>query len=598
MNILVFEILVFLLSACSTVLARSPTNSYAPHTVSCPIDKETYVREANGLSAKETSWLKKRISHSQLHLLDFFKYSTNLNSSEYESLIHPTSQNLTDSIKIGLGFSGGGFRAMLCGAGELSALDNRTTGAFQHGLGGLLQSSTYLAGISGGNWLVGTLALNNWSSVEEIMYSKEFWQIQRPLYEVSSDNGNNKHYKFSTYLAWKKWVYSVWQKHNAGFKVSVVDIWGRALATRFLLTSHKQRNAQTWSDITTVPAFANAKMPFPISVADGKFNQYDITVENSTIFESNPFEFGTWDNTGRAFTEMEYLGTNYSNKRPVNENQCIKGFDNAAFIMASSSNIFDLGYESVKDSVESVKIIYALVKKMIQKIDTSYWSGAIYSPNPFYQSKLGQLEEFSNNKEFALVDGGQDWQNMPMIPLMVPERQVDLVFAFDNSADTGNLWPNASALQYTYNRQFMPIGKTFSFPYIPPSETFVSKKLNKKPVFFGCDAKNLTSLSSVPPLVIYNANREYNYMANTTTMQMAYSEKDKLGMIKNGFAVATRNNLTDVLNQWSSGNSDDLPDYRTCIGCAILRRKQERLGIEQSEQCQKCFEEYCWNGEV
>ena len=54
---------------------------------------------------------------------------------------------LNRSIKIGLSFSGGGYRAMLNGAGQLAALDNRTRGGFESGLGGLLQASTYLGWI-------------------------------------------------------------------------------------------------------------------------------------------------------------------------------------------------------------------------------------------------------------------------------------------------------------------------------------------------------------------------------------------------------------------------------------------------------------------
>ncbi|KAJ4136632.1 Lysophospholipase 1 [Fusarium falciforme] len=55
--------------------------------------------------------------------------------------------------KIAVACSGGGYRAMLSGAGMLAAMDNRTDGANEHGLGGLLQGATYLAGLSGGNWL-------------------------------------------------------------------------------------------------------------------------------------------------------------------------------------------------------------------------------------------------------------------------------------------------------------------------------------------------------------------------------------------------------------------------------------------------------------
>ena len=44
-------------------------------------------------------------------------------------------------------------------------------------------------------------------------------------------------------------------------------------------------------------------------------------------------------------------------------------------------------------------------------------------------------------------------------------------------------------------------------------------------------------------------------------------------MISNGYDVASRLN-GKLDNEWAA-----------CVGCAIIRREQERLGIEQTEQC-------------
>ena len=47
---------------------------------------------------------------------------------------------------IGIAVSGGGYRAMLNGAGHIEAFDSRTTNSTAAGqLGGLLQASTYLS---------------------------------------------------------------------------------------------------------------------------------------------------------------------------------------------------------------------------------------------------------------------------------------------------------------------------------------------------------------------------------------------------------------------------------------------------------------------
>lgn len=57
-------------------------------------------------------------------------------------------------------------------------------------------------------------------------------------------------------------------------------------------------------------------------------------------------------------------------------------------------------------------------------------------------------------------------------------------------------------------------------------------------------------------------------------------------MIQNGFEIATRNNFTDD------------PDFLGCVGCAVMRRKQEQLGLEWPSECEQCFQRYCWNGTI
>ena len=82
----------------------------------------------------------------------------NITGFDVGSYIDNNKDNTTKLPNIGIAFSGGGYRAMLNGAGALSAWDSRTPGSTGAGqLGGLLQSATYVAGLSGGGWLVGTI---------------------------------------------------------------------------------------------------------------------------------------------------------------------------------------------------------------------------------------------------------------------------------------------------------------------------------------------------------------------------------------------------------------------------------------------------------
>lgn len=45
----------------------------------------------------------------------------------------------------------------------------------------------------------------------------------------------------------------------------------------------------------------------------------------------------------------------------------------------------------------------------------------------------------------------------------------------------------------------------------------------------------------------------------------------------------------------SQGNSTTWP---TCLACAVLQRGKERANVSVGEQCQKCFNQYCWDGTI
>ncbi len=91
--------------------------------------------------------------------------------------------------RIGIAFSGGGYRALMNGAGAMAAFDNRTTNSTGSGqLGGLLQASTYVSGLSGGSWLVGSIYTQNFTTVESIVRATEgflsqLWQFNETIFE-------------------------------------------------------------------------------------------------------------------------------------------------------------------------------------------------------------------------------------------------------------------------------------------------------------------------------------------------------------------------------------------------------------------------------
>lgn len=524
-------------------------------------------------------------------LLQFLNRSlTSLNtSSSFDTAALLSSLMGSDSAsqpKIGIAVSGGGYRSMLTGAGILAAMDNRTRGAQHHGLGGLLQSTTYLSGASGGNWLVGTLAYNNWTSVQSIIdnfnESDSIWDLSE---SIVSPGGKNI---FKSARRWDHISDALQDKQKAGFDTSLADVWGRALSYKFFPSLYRGGVAYTWSSLRDSPVFTEGQMPFPISVADGRYPGSKVLNLNATVFEFNPFEMGSWDPSLNTFTDVKFLGTNVSAGKPIDSQRCVQGFDNTAFIMGTSSTLFNQFLLRINSTnLHLPGFITKLATHFLKDISQDFNDVATYHPNPFKDANFidaNYTKSIVNSKSLYLVDGGEDDENIPLLPLIQRERDLDIVFAIDNSMDMKLAWPDGSSLVHTFERQFVRQGQGMAFPYVPGTDTFVNLGLNQKPTFFGCDAHNLTDLEYIPPLVIYLPNKQYSFPSNQSAFKLSYTEEQRRAMISNGFEIATRNNFTDD------------PDFLGCIGCAIIRRKQQSLNLTLPEGCNTCFTNYCWNG--
>ncbi|CDK29602.1 unnamed protein product [Kuraishia capsulata CBS 1993] len=571
---------IVLLSTLVPALAWSPTDSYAPGNVSCPAyvhQSDTgLVRAADSLSDDESTWIDKRHEITDKNLISWLEHA-NITDFKPADFIN----NANRSINIAVAFSGGGYRAMLNGAGQLSALDNRTEGAYEHGLGGLIESTTYLAGLSGGNWLVGTLAWNNWTSVQSIVDGNGIWDLR---HSIISPGGFNV---FKDLGYWDDIDDDLDAKEDAGYDLSLTDVWGRTLSHQFFPNYTDAGAALTFSTLRDASVFKSHQMPFPVVVADGRTPGSYVISGNSTIFEFNPFEMGSWDPSLYSFTDVKYLGTPTKNGVPTDD--CVGGFENTGFIMGTSSTLFNQFILQLNTSSLS-GALYDIVEHFLKDLSDDDNDIASYTPNPFYGTKWAGVESIVKNETLYLVDGGEDDQNIPLYPLLQSQRDVDVIIAFDNSADTDQYWPNGTSLVYSYERQFSTQGNGTAFPYVPDMETFLALNLTAKPAFFGCNGSNLTSLldevgaETVPPLVVYMANRPFSYQSNTSTFKLSYTDEERNSIIQNGFEVASRLNMT----------LDD--EWRACLGCAIVQREFERQGKSIGEQCTKCFSEYCWDG--
>lgn len=565
----------------------SGTNAYVPRATNCP--DTGIVREATELHEKEKEYILNRQEITNKYLASFLLDVARL--SNFNALTFINENKSTHNITIGLAFSGGGYRAMLSGAGELLALDNRYNDLTLKGLGGLLQSSSYISGLSGGSWLVGSLAMNNWISVAyAVLEESGIWELDDLIFNASGIN------VFKTVRYHNAFYQALDAKADAGFATSITDVWGRALSYQFFNedTTYNGGDNVTWSSIRELASFSDYSMPFPLVVANCRTPGTLIINENSTVFEISPYELGSWDPSLRSFVDLNYMGANLDGGQP-NGTHCVTNFDIAGFILGTLSSPFNQALLRVQSNTDLNFALKKVLELSLEPFSNSNVDIATYNPNPFYNIEYGNLESIKSDPSLHLVDGGEDLQNVPLYPLIQNQRGLDIIFAFDNSANTASNWPDGSSLVYTFQRQFANQAFGTPFPYVPTVSDFVSEKLNERPVFFGCDAANLTDLidyhgsrgnATDIPLVIYMPHLFHLYESNMSTYKMSYDKEETAGMIKNGFEVSSRGNYSND-RTWS-----------TCVGCVIIRRQQERLGQEQSDECKKCFRNYCWTGGI
>ncbi|KDB26093.1 hypothetical protein H109_02100 [Trichophyton interdigitale MR816] len=553
-------------------------DGYAPAEVDCPSTKPA-VRSAAKLSQQEQDWVKKRRMKTTGAMADFF---SRVKIEDFDAVAYLVSNadNVAKLPNVAIAVSGGGYRALMNGAGALKAFDSRTENSTGPGqLGGLLQSATYLSGLSGGGWLVGSMYVNNDSTIAELQKggSNSLWEFSRSILE-GPDAGSSGVADTAEY--YKEMIKEISRKKAAGFETSITDIWGRALSYQ-LINAPKGGPAYTWSSISQNSKFQSGDVPFPLLVADGRNPGEKLIGGNATIFEFNPYEFGTWDPTIFGFVPTQYIGTKLEAGTLPSDEKCVRGMDNAGFIMGTSSSLFNQ-FALHLDSQDLPKVVKDALRDFLSSLDEENNDIAEYKPNPFF-GYAKNTSPFAGVKSLPVVDGGEDKQNIPFHPLIQPTRHVDVIFAIDSSADTELAWPNGNSIIATYQRSLNSAGiaNGTSFPAIPDSNTFINLGLNHNPTFFGCDSSNTTNPT---PLIVYIPNSPYVTHSNVSTFNLKYNTTQRDAIILNGYNVATMANAT------RDGN------WPICVGCAILSRSLERTKTPVPDVCKQCFKLYCWDG--
>ncbi|KZT29198.1 lysophospholipase [Neolentinus lepideus HHB14362 ss-1] len=494
---------------------------------------------------------------------------------------------------LGIATSGGGHRAAIFGAGVLNALDGRNGTSAKAGTGGLLQSATYISGLSGGSWLLISLLQSDFPTIQELAFGYNSsssdssgwggWLAQYNLIEPSGDPVVDGVYDTAM-------VTELEGKRDAGFPVTIADVWARLLSRHFVNGTNSDNIDDvlethgagiTFSQIANTSTFQAYGEPFPIIVSDSMStsqnnsnrisDEGDVVPLSNPLYEFNVYEFGSYDPVLATFIPTQYLGT-------TNTSVCITGFDQASFVEATSSELFNVINVTVQTLLNSsVGTFFELLNKTIPQPGVEL-DVALY-PNPFNGVANGTYLD-SNQDYLSLVDGGEDGETIPIQPLLVKARGLDVIFAIDAAADTNN-YADGSGLIATQNRTMNFFPQAYSFPPVPTSmSTFNVDNLTQHPTFFGCDS------SSPTPLLIYMPNgytpAGQTPVTNTSTEQVQYSNAEVQAMFDQTFTMAT---LEGIDSQWPA-----------CLACAVVDRARARINAQRSGICESCFATYCYGG--
>ncbi|KAK8209794.1 lysophospholipase [Phyllosticta capitalensis] len=510
---------------------------YAPVSSSCPSSSTTLVREASsGLSTEESTWAEARKAIADEALATWLAKQ---NSAWAEATTLP---------KLALSSSGGGYRAMLGGAGVIKGFDSRDSNV---STSGLWQALTYHAGLSGGAWLVASVAGNNWPTVSSLVTGLWNDTLDETLLLAEGLDGAIDI------------VANLKAKEKAGFDTTLTDSWGRLLSYQILYGDDGGVN-KTLSGIAEFTEYTSHNAPFPImtstgvEVWDGQCSPDAL----GTQYEFSPLEFGSWDSGVAAFVPTEYLGSSLSNGAPSGSD-CVTGYDQLGYMFGTSSSLFNLAcIPADVNATEIGTLLYEILIK-VHEAATKDLFGVF--PNPFYEYTTSS--DVSAQDTLYLVDGAESGQNIPLWPLIQPARGIDVIFANDLSADTDYNWPNGTEILQTYTTATAE-GLT-TMPQIPSVDTFLSEGLNTRPVFFGCNDADVIT-------IIYLPNYNYSYASNVSTLQLEYEATETAALVANGVEIASYGGKAD---------------FGPCMACGIMQKS----GATLPSECTDCLASYCYN---
>ncbi|RKP35988.1 acyl transferase/acyl hydrolase/lysophospholipase [Dimargaris cristalligena] len=360
---------------------------------------------------------------------------------------------------IALAGSGGGYRAMVSTLGYLTACDEA----------GVLDCSTYLAGVSGSCWTIMQYFVAARGSTTELEKHIS-QQITTSLTSVSALTGVLTSPAAASVFA------GLVSKFDSGMPLSLVDIYGTLLMSRLLMRSLTSTGDPADAKLTGQQRYlADGRLPMPIYTAvrheiirtDGKVMRADDPETGTTVagdwkqglpsmaelkskmyqwFEFTPYEMGTIDGGGVWIPAWGF-------GRPFRDGRSLRNLPepSAGLYLGMFGSAFCATIAHLIDEVKGTlsapvhQYLEGLVRDYQLAVTTTHPIAPSCFHNPFYRpSEESQSEKRTDentetttlfdSEQLCLMDAGMN-NNLPFYPLLRPERNVDVMLLFDASSD-------------------------------------------------------------------------------------------------------------------------------------------------------------------
>ncbi|KAL4779235.1 acyl transferase/acyl hydrolase/lysophospholipase [Aspergillus varians] len=399
--------------------------------------REATVRVGNGLCDEELEFRRRRQKHSIKALSAYLDIP--------EEDIHPDDVPI-----ISVCGSGGGLRALVAGTGSYLATQEA----------GLWDCVTYTAGVSGSCWL-------------QVLYHSSITgcDFTRLVGHLKNRLGVHMAFppaalKLLTHAPTNKYLLSgLVQKlrGDPGADFGLVDIYGMLLAARLLVpkgelgasaydlkVSNQSRNIASGAHPLPIYTAVRHEIPIVEERADGKKPMPEDLMRESQSeswfqwFEFTPYEFfceelnagiPTWA-LGRHFNGGKNESPAGTSPIPELHVAGLMGIWGSAFCATLSHY-----YKEIRPLVKGIAG-FSGVDSLIQGKSKDLVRVHPIDPATIPNYVLGMKDQLAascpesifQSKHLRLMDAGMS-NNLPIYPLLRPGRDVDIIIAFDNSAD-------------------------------------------------------------------------------------------------------------------------------------------------------------------